>query len=289
MYFHSQSDILLYTTPKGLVKKQLKNGKEQILLYNKEPLKEITTLLIDSREYLWIGTKNGLYIEKNGEVVDSFDTDPDYHVLSLYEDRSKTIWVGKRTYGAVSISLKPTKFRLYNQLDGRKFTPAAFAIYPENKDSIWIATKQGKLHLIDREKNKLLNTVQFPTGNINAISPHFDENLLWLAGTQGLYLFNKHTHLISYISESIKNGFITSLYLEPDSTLWCASGNGLFVYKYNKMEKVYPLKNDTNETSNICRTIFVEKDTIWAGFASKGLVKNIRRQDVSQCFPNEYK
>ena len=55
------------------------------------------------------------------------------------------------------------------------------------------------------------------------------------------------------------------------------------------MKKVYPLKNDANETSNICRTIFVEKDTIWAGFASKGLVKIIRRKDGYQCFPNEYK
>lgn len=288
VYFHSQSDILLYTTPKGLVKKQLKNGKEQVLLCNEKPLKEVTTLLIDSREYLWIGTKNGLYIEKNGEAVDTFDTAPDYHVLSLYEDCSKTIWVGKRTYGAACISLKPTKFRLYNQLDGRKFTPAAFAIYPENKDSIWIATKQGELHLIDREKNKLLGTVQFPTGNINAISPHFDENLLWLAGTQGLYLFDKRTRLISHISESTKNGFITSIYLEPDSTLWCASGNGLFAYKHNKMEKVYPLKNNTDGASNICRTIFVEKDTIWGGFASKGLVKIIRRKGEYQCFPNEY-
>lgn len=288
VYFHSQSDILLYNTPKGLVKKQLKSGKEQVLLCNKKPLKEVTTLLIDSRDYLWIGTKNGLYIERNEKTVETFDTTPDYHILSLYEDCSKTIWVGKRTYGAACISLKPTKFRLYNQLDGRNFTPAAFAIYPENKDSIWIATKQGKLHLIDREKNKLLSTVQFPTGNINAISPHFNENQLWLAGTQGLYLFDKRTYLISHISESTKNGFITSLHLEPDSTLWCASRNGLFVYQHNKMKKVYPLKNSTDEAFNICRTIFVEKDTIWAGFASKGLVKIIRRKGEYQCFPNEY-
>lgn len=288
VYFHSQSDILLYTTLKGLVKKHLKSGKEQMLLCNEKPLKEVTTLLIDSRNYLWIGTKNGLYIERNGKAVDTFDTAPDYHVLSLYEDCSKTIWVGKRTYGAACISLKPSKFRLYNQLDGRNFTPAAFAIYPENKDSIWIATKQGKLHLIDREKKKLLGTVQFPTGNINAISPHFNENQLWLAGTQGLYLFDKRTYLISHISESTENGFITSLHLEPDSTLWCASCNGLFVYKHNKMEKVYPLKNSTDGTFNICRTIFVEKDTIWAGFASKGLVKIIRQKGEYQCFPNEY-
>lgn len=288
VYFHSQPDILLYTTQKGLVKKQLKSGKEQVLLCNEKPLKEVTTLLIDSRDYLWIGTKNGLYIEINGKSVDTFDTAPDYHVLSLYEDCSKTIWVGKRTYGAACISLKPTNFRLYNQLDGRNFTPAAFSIYPENKDSIWIATKQGKLHLIDREKNKLLVTVQFPTGNINAISPHFNKNQLWLAGTQGLYVFDKRTHLISHISESTENGFITSLYLEPDSTLWCASRNGLFVYKRNKMKKVYPLKDSTDEASNICRTIFVEKDTIWAGFASKGLVKIICRKGEYQCFPNEY-
>lgn len=288
VYFHPTMNTLLYMTDQGLIRHDLKSGRKQQLLCDNNSLRRVTTLLADSRGYLWIGTRNGLYVERSNNIAIPFETEPDCHILSLYEDSSKNIWIGKRTYGVTSISLKPGKFRLYNQMDNQPFTPAAFAIYPETQDSIWIATKQGKLHLIDREKNTLLATVQFPTGNINAISPHPDKSKLWLAGTQGLYLFDKQTHHFSHIPESTVNGFITSLFPEADSILWCASRNGLFVYKHDRMQRIYPLKNDTEEEQNTCRIIFVEKDTIWAGTISKGLVKIIRQNGNYQCFPNTY-
>lgn len=288
VYFQPTMNTLLYMTRQGLIRQDLKSGRKQQLLCNSNPIKRVTTLLEDSRGYLWIGTRNGLYVEKNKNIAIPFETEPDCHILSLYEDSSKNIWIGKRTYGVTSISLKPGKFRLYNQMDNLPFNPAAFAIYPETQDSIWIATKQGKLHLIDREKNTVLATVQFPTGNINAISPHPDKGKLWIAGTQGLYLFDKQTHHFSHIPESSVNGFISSLFPEADSILWCASRNGLFVYKHNRMQRIYPQKNDTEEGQNTCRTIFVEKDTIWAGTKSKGLIKIFRQNDNYQCFPNAY-
>lgn len=215
VYFHPTMNTLLYMTDQGLIRHDLKSGRKQQLLCDNNSLRRVTTLLADSRGYLWIGTRNGLYVERSNNIAIPFETEPDCHILSLYEDSSKNIWIGKRTYGVTSISLKPGKFRLYNQMDNQPFTPAAFAIYPETQDSIWIATKQGKLHLIDREKNTVLATVQFPTGNINAISPHPDKSKLWLAGTQGLYLFDKQTHHFSHIPESTVNGFITTLFPKP--------------------------------------------------------------------------
>ena len=287
VHFNRKTNTLYYSDTKGLVKKNWKQ-KKTLLMYGQKPLNDITTLLTDSKGSTWIGTKNGLYIEKRGGKVMPFDVSPNYHVLSLYEDNTETIWVGSRTYGAKCISPQPTKFRLYNSFTNNGFTPATFAIYPENEDSLWIGTKQGELHLIDRKKKKVVVTAHMPTGGINSISRHISNNFLWLAGAKGLYVFDKRTHRISCTGEPEKTGSIASLFLEEDSTLWCASRNGLFSYKNNKMEKIYPLGNNSDENLNICRTIFVKKDTIWAGFASRGLVKIIRRKGKFQCFPNEY-
>lgn len=289
VFFQAQSNVLIYKTRIGLIKKELHTGKEQILTFKEKPITDATALLTDSNGNLWIGTRNGLYIEKKGQNLEVFNAIAKDHILSIYEDKNKIIWIGKRTYGASSISPKPRKFQLYNKLDGNNdFTPASFAIYPENNDTIWIGTKNGKLYSIDRRQRKILADIKFPEGNINAICSNKNRNELYLAGTNGLYTFNKFTKLISYIEESSKNGSITSMYIEPDSTLWCASRNGLFAYKHNRMSRVYPLKKDIRPTQNICRTVFVEKDTIWAGFSSSGLVKIIRNKEQFQCFPSEY-
>lgn len=81
---------------------------------------------------------------KKGQNLEVFNAIAKDHILSIYEDKNKIIWIGKRTYGASSISPKPRKFQLYNKLDGNNdFTPASFAIYPENNDTIWIGTKMG--------------------------------------------------------------------------------------------------------------------------------------------------
>lgn len=50
--FHATTNTLLYMTTQGLVRRDLKNSREQQLLCNNNPLRGVTTLLTDSRGYL---------------------------------------------------------------------------------------------------------------------------------------------------------------------------------------------------------------------------------------------
>lgn len=292
IYYISMSSTLLYMTKSGLTLKNLITGKTENLCYKNIPIKAVSALLFDSQTNLWIGTKSKLFIWNNGEVKESskaYYTDHYNSVLSLFEDKANNIWIGKAIDGVTSVTLVSNIFNCYNNFNRGNLTPAIYAIYTENKDSIWFGTKEGKLHLLDRKKNAIKTVKHVSLEKVNAICPHFNTDLLWLGGTHGLYIYNKKTNKISQANAFNKCGYIASFYLDKDSTLWCAARNGLFAFKNDQMKKVYPLKEDLDTPKSACRTIFIDKDTIWAGFSSRGIIKIVKRGNDYDYHWNEYK
>lgn len=291
IYYISMSNTLLYMTKSGLILKRLVTGKSELICYKGVPIKNVSSLLFDSQTNLWIGTKSKLFIRNNGEIKEFSKTYYTEHykpILSLFEDKTNNIWIGKAIDGVSHITLAPNMFNCYSNFNNENFIPAIYAIYAENRDSVWIGTREGKLHLLDRKRNTIKTIKHTSLKRINALCPHFNRDLLWIGGTHGLYTYNKKTNKILQTDNFNKCGYITSFYLAKDSTLWCAARNGLFKMKNSQMKKVYPLKDSLNNFKSTCRTIFIDKDTIWAGFSSRRIIKIVKRGNSYDYHCKEY-
>lgn len=173
---------------------------------NKFPYR-ITSLLLDAKGFLWIGTwDNGLYrihYEKlknnSGTNPVSFSVDdfsyllPDRNIRCLFEDSKRDLWVGTR-YGGL--------FHLINDLNNNRapFVKQHFdlrqglmsnfirAIAEDKKSSIWIGSDLGIDKLVPSDTSfRIFNFSRINNyfAPVNAILP-VDDHYLWLTTANGL-------------------------------------------------------------------------------------------------------
>jgi len=123
---------------------------------------EIGCLLVDSRNRVWIGTRNGLFVLET-KYLDNFASfekipfqvylnDPDdettisgNYVISLKQAKNGTIWIGTYGHGICSVSENDkgeVRFENYDQADGL-CNNVAYALEEDPKGNIWISTDKG--------------------------------------------------------------------------------------------------------------------------------------------------
>ncbi len=91
---------------------------------------------------------------KHGELDDR-------NVMTIYEDREGTLWVGTNNGGANRFDRKTGKFQSY-LYDGKKRVVSASNFLEDSKGRMWIGTYLDGLYLFDRKTEHYIN--------------HFDEN-----------------------------------------------------------------------------------------------------------------
>ena len=260
---------LLMSVGDNLYAKSLESGIIETVEYERKSIGSVSALLPDSSGNVWIGTTSGLYIW-DGKNVKKYGKDK--HILSLFRDKDNNIWIGKSTDGVETYSLSPKMFKTYPGFPN----VAVYSIYAESQDSIWVETKEGILYLIDRKNDAIKEMKKFPNSGMGYIYPHYDKNKLWISVSSGLYLYDKNTGDFVTINGIQKCGYVNSLCMDKDSVLWLASRNGLFTYKDNQINKIYPVVEAKNN-KNSCRSVLIDNDTIWAGFAHLGIVKILKQ------------
>ncbi len=199
----------------------------------------ISSLMIDSKDRLWIGTDGfGLYtlnqdsneisfININSETSDGEDNQKNY-ILTLKEDNEGNIWIG--TYaGLFKYNDKDSSVVLYGHDDKNKNSLSnnyVFSICEDNNRNLWIGTSDGLNkynHQIDGFE-KYFEKDGLPNGVINSIIADFYGNL-WISTNKGISKFNisaKH-----FDNFDIKDGLSSSLFLQ-DASLLGSDGNIYF-------------------------------------------------------------
>lgn len=108
-------------------------------------LPDIQSVLVDSRNRLWVGAQNGLFsflADQNGSgVFNQHFPDLELNVLSLYEDKYGNIWAG--TFGDGVYCFNPTagSFRHIEEKDG--LTNGSVLSIDGINGHIWLATLGG--------------------------------------------------------------------------------------------------------------------------------------------------
>ncbi len=201
----------------------------------------VSTLLEDSRGYMWIGTESGLN-RYDGHKFRHFyqmhnksDSLPDSTITALYEDFRGKIWVG--TTEGIGVH-NPNEFlggdftRIQDPGDQTKL-PSNFiiGITQDTHGQIWIATLGG-VAVYDMELNKLKSFVYNDYAKDSATSILARTNGTIVVTTdQGIFHYRQDNYESTYSDFFNKTSqYIRATYESFDGKLWITTSRGLFVY-----------------------------------------------------------
>ncbi len=207
--------------PKTGQTKNFKNNEKDSTSLSSD---QINTLYEDDKGTLWIGTGgNGLcsFNQQTGTfrrypyIYNQFNTPnnnalDDASVVSIYEDKQGTLWIGTVMGGLNKFNQETGTFTSYqNQLPGFTFVTN---IFEDSKGHLWAGTLLGGLFLFDRktntakkfaEKDGLLYDGALGINEDNA-------NNLWITSARGISILNLQTNKISPL------GTVNGLPEEPE-------------------------------------------------------------------------
>ncbi len=199
----------------------------------------------DSRDYIWIGTQNGLN-RFNGETFDIFSYNPEDSVsisnnwiYSVAEDSDGNLWVG--TKGGLNKYLVATnKFeRITYQTDFPDITRYCYDIIRLGNGNLLINTPPVITVFDPREKSfhHYYSKLEYDGAVKDVRSPSLEDNdgKIWIGSGKGLASFSTKSNEFSYYQFSDEGGIvgdvnISALYRDKKGNIWAGTTSGLFCY-----------------------------------------------------------
>ncbi|MEP2448292.1 MAG: two-component regulator propeller domain-containing protein [Balneola sp.] len=208
---------------------------------------QITTILEDENNSIWVGTRGGglNHFDREKEQFTRFTHDIDNkksisnnYVTDLYEDEFGVILVATQS-GLNILNPNTNTFSVFTEMDKNSALQNAriTTITNDSKNFIWIGTVENGLFRFNRETGEIRNyVVQNSSISDNWIVTLYEDKLgaLWV-GTQsgGLNKFDAaNDQFTNYSSvkkniSSISNNWVLSMYEDSRGTFWIGTLNGL--------------------------------------------------------------
>ena len=210
----------------------------------------VQCLFLNTKEQLWMGTKNGLY---------------------LYDIKTNSIFPLREKYFSPSSSLDDI-----------------LSVYEDKMENVWMGTNGGGLIIYDRAYNKFYhykyqveNPYSLSNDYVQSISPDISGNI-WVGTTwKGINKINlnsikfNHYYHIPEKNKSINNNLVWAIYTGDPGKLWVATENGLCVYDSTRESYFYIRHQEGNENSLISDQVRrITKDSnnnFWFGTFNSGM------------------
>ncbi|KAF0249194.1 MAG: Signal transduction histidine kinase, partial [bacterium] len=238
----------------------------------------IRCVLQDSKGFLWVGTEYGLnrYDGHNFKNYVYPNSLPAKAVLSMYEDRSGTLWLGTPDSGLLRYNADKDVFSVVS-ICNFKIPNGNFSwinnIYQDKQGILWFATIGGLIRLdpITNQCTLHLQEMLDITDVIEDLNGNF-----WLNCWGELRLFDRKTGQIKdtiSVSSTLPNPMTggKNLVLLPDGNLITINNCG--VYIVNPLAKKVVLQYTELDNINITSLCLVNGSIVWLGTHQNGLIK----------------
>jgi ligand-binding sensor domain-containing protein/anti-sigma regulatory factor (Ser/Thr protein kinase) len=257
-----------------------------------------------SDKFLWLATSSGLYQFDGFLFTPYFSNSKDSNSLSsnvlsdIEEDRHGNLWVGTFGKGVNKRNKKTGRWKQYIHptKDDNTFY-WIFDLFKDANGNLWLGTSGRGLLLYDETKDAFQQFFPSPSKNktgtvrfeneVRAIDA--DKNnadVLWLAGTDGLYQFNTiqktftcYINNINGEEEWINNSF-HDIYVKDAQNIWLGAWGGGLVHFYIPTNTFtnYPPAPLEYKKKNLARNIInaidsASNSSLYVSTSSDGLLE----------------
>lgn len=200
--------LYFLTTTDGFTSLDTKTGKLKKYLYspkdpNAIPSNSLTKIFQDHLGIVWIGTDNmGIcsfdpatqkftkypFITNNGSLQSSNGKLDDMLVLSIFEDKDNTLWVGTNLGGLNRFDRKTGKFTSY-LTDGKTRAFSVVSICQDHNGMLWLGTYLNGVFEFDPKSGHFIKSFNEDNGllfnSTNAVNADAKGNI-WVSSERGL-------------------------------------------------------------------------------------------------------
>jgi ligand-binding sensor domain-containing protein/serine phosphatase RsbU (regulator of sigma subunit) len=200
---------------------------------NSIPDNDINAILSLHDGRIFFGTKQGLCSYENEEfkIIEDFKFKGKY-ILSLYEDRKKTIWIGTNEGLFKYINGSITEETQVNKLKPIGFEFAIYSIVEDKFGNIWIGTANELIKLeknnvtIFNDKNNFINST--------VLSATIDDNKnLWFGTGGGLFNYDYQTFTKISQKNGLSSNNVLSLQTDNKNRLIISLNTGIDILDLN--------------------------------------------------------
>ena len=219
---------LWFGTLDGLVR-VVGSGSAPLTLSNNR----VSALRVDRANTLWVATPNGVVRVVNGapETLTTADGLSSNLVLSIYEDREGSIWIGTEA-GGLNL-LKSKKFNTYTTKDGLP-NDLVKAIYQDTQGGIWIGSNGGGLTLFKYGAFTTWTTRDGLSSDVVLSLAGAADGTIWIGTPDGLNRFKDGKFQTYTFAEGLSNDLVRSVLVDRNGVLWVGTRDGLNSFRDDK-------------------------------------------------------
>ena len=249
----------------------------------------VTSILEDSKGYIWLGTYDGISIY-NGYELKTIKNTLHKDVLSsnrvrtLAEDKKGNIWIGT-DHGITIYHYKSHKFKNINLSKGEDDEETIIRnIFFTNTGLVLCATERRGVLVFDEDYafkgNYMPNNIPNPESVLIYNTVALDASNYLFSSSVGLLHFNTDDFQLNKILGNTINGtsYIESL---DKGKLLVATARGASLISYSKVKDKYEFdleRNNVYENYHIICMMVDKNKTLWLGTAKNGVIriKNVK-------------
>ena len=257
----------------------------------------VNCILQDDKGFMWFGTQDGLnrYDGYDFAVFRPLPDNPNSlshnFILSLFQDRAGTLWIGTNGEGLDRYDKETRQFINYRFVPGDPHSLSAnfvFSILQDRDGILWIGTAGG-LNRYDPDRDHFIHYVHDRSDphslSDNSVRSIFEDQdgTLWIGtGRGGLDKFDREMEHFTHFRhdpadpQSLSSDFVRAIYQDRAGVLWIGTeGGGLDQYDPAMKRFInYEHKaDDPNSLSNnSVRSIYQDREgLLWIGTDGGGL------------------
>jgi ligand-binding sensor domain-containing protein/signal transduction histidine kinase len=226
------------------------------------PNTRISALRVDREGALWIATAGGLARLRH-DRMESFTSANGLSsnlVLSIFEDREGSMWVGTEA-GGLNL-LKSKKFNTYTTREGLP-NDLVKAIYQDPHGGIWIGSNGGGLTLFKNGKFTTWTTREGLSSDVVLSLAGDAAGTIWIGTPDGLNRFRDGKFQTFTFADELSNDLVRSVFVDRSGVLWVGTRDGLNSFRDNQFT-TYTTQDGL--ANNFIGAIYEDsKGNLWVG------------------------